>query len=733
MSVAVTPVNDDPTNAGSLPTDIAVIEDVLSNVDLSAIDLADVDAAGGDLTLTLTTGTGGNLTAADGTGITIGGTSTALTISGSLTDLNSYLNNASNIHYLHATGNFNGSDVDTIRVDVTDNGNTGSGGGTDINLGTLNVDITAVDDVPQVAVSSTPLSYTEQTAAVVVDGALTLTDIDGGDTTSGTVSISEGFVSGDSLNFTNQLGINGSYDSGTGILTLNGATSAANYQTALRSITFDSTSDDPGSRRVITFVLDNGIETSDTVSRTTILDARFDVDAESFTYVDDIFGTGDPAKADGTYEATGGLTGGGLRVYLGPGANPADVSGGWSKTVNLASDAFVSVVLDYRMLMGEGYESDEYGEVVLEIDGVRYGYDTNTSLVHVDGNGNGGGTEDTGWLNDEIHLHLTAGSHTFEIGAYNNKATAGDEWVEVFIDNILVTQMDYARVINVTAINDDPTNDGSLPTDITVTEDVLSNVDLSAIDLADVDAAGGDLTLTLTTGTGGNLTAAAGTGITIGGTSTALTISGSLTDLNSYLNTASNINYLHATGNFNGNDADTIRVDVTDNGNTGSGGGGTITLGTSNVDITAVNDTPTISAIANQTIAEDGTTGALAFTVGDVETAVGSLTVSATSSNTTIIPNGNLTLVNLGGGSWTIEAVPASNQNGGPTTITVTVADGTTTTDETFTVTVTAVNDAPVGLPTINGIVTEDQILSVDTSGISDIDGLGAFQLSMVT
>ena len=37
------------------------------------------------------------------------------------------------------------------------------------------------------------------------------------------------------------------------------------------------------------------------------------------------------------------------------------------------------------------------------------------------------------------------------------------------------------------------------------------------------------------------------------------------------------------------------------------------------------------------------------------------------------------------------------------------------------------VNDAPVGVPTINGTVTEDQVLTADASGITDIDGLGTF------
>ncbi len=42
-------------------------------------------------------------------------------------------------------------------------------------------------------------------------------------------------------------------------------------------------------------------------------------------------------------------------------------------------------------------------------------------------------------------------------------------------------------------------------------------------------------------------------------------------------------------------------------------------------------------------------------------------------------------------------------------------------------ITVTAVNDAPVGLPVISGTVTENQTLTADLSGISDVDGLGAF------
>ena len=58
--------NDNPANSGSLPTDLAVTEDTLSNLDLSLIDLADVDAGAGSLTVTLSTGAGSQLVATTG-------------------------------------------------------------------------------------------------------------------------------------------------------------------------------------------------------------------------------------------------------------------------------------------------------------------------------------------------------------------------------------------------------------------------------------------------------------------------------------------------------------------------------------------------------------------------------------------------------------------------------------------------------------------------------------------
>ncbi|HEY8938772.1 MAG TPA: hypothetical protein VIM59_01240, partial [Cellvibrio sp.] len=107
-------------------------------------------------------------------------------------------------------------------------------------------------------------------------------------------------------------------------------------------------------------------------------------------------------------------------------------------------------------------------------------------------------------------------------------------------------------------------------------------------------------------------------------------------------------------------------------------GGGTIFYPTSSANKTIVvssNASPTISSIANLSV-YDGTTtsGPIAFTVNDAETAGSSLNVTAVSSNTTLVPNANLTLVN-NGNSRTISVQPVAGVIGS-SVITVSVSDG---------------------------------------------------------
>src|SRR5262245_19112777 len=109
--------------------------------------------------------------------------------------------------------------------------------------------------------------------------------------------------------------------------------------------------------------------------------------------------------------------------------------------------------------------------------------------------------------------------------------------------------------------------------------------------------------------------------------------------------------------------------------------------------VTTGNTAPTITSIADQTVNEDATTAVLSFTVGDAETAAGSLLVSATSSNPVLVPTANI-LFGGSGAARTVKVTPAANQSG-TTTITVTVSDGQLSASTAFQVAVTPVNDAP--------------------------------------
>ena len=131
---------------------------------------------------------------------------------------------------------------------------------------------------------------------------------------------------------------------------------------------------------------------------------------------------------------------------------------------------------------------------------------------------------------------------------------------------------------------------------------------------------------------------------------------------------------------YNGEDA--LTFSATD-------GKGQSAQATVTITITPVNDVPTISPVANQRITAGSSTGDLAFTVGDVETAAGSLTLTAISSNTDLVPNDPSNLVLGGSGSSrTLNVVPAASASGS-TTITLSVSDGSATTSTTFAVDVT--------------------------------------------
>jgi hypothetical protein len=133
------------------------------------------------------------------------------------------------------------------------------------------------------------------------------------------------------------------------------------------------------------------------------------------------------------------------------------------------------------------------------------------------------------------------------------------------------------------------------------------------------------------------------------------------------------------------------------------------------------NTAPTITPMATQVIAEDGSTGPLAFTVGDGQTASTSLTFSATSSNLSLVPNTSAALaVGGSGAARTLTVTPQPNASG-VSTITVSVSDGVLSASTSFVLTVNAVNDPPVMSAIAAQTINEDQSIVVPFT-ISDVE-----------
>jgi uncharacterized repeat protein (TIGR01451 family) len=172
---------------------------------------------------------------------------------------------------------------------------------------------------------------------------------------------------------------------------------------------------------------------------TTLIDVHFDAGPDGFAYVDDPFrGTNAPGYANGAWIASGGFSGGGLRVDVGglDSSTIVGMSGGWQRSFSLAAPAQVVLSFRYRLTETAEYETDEFSQVLVGVDGVLYGIPPADYIAQVVG----GGPTTTGWQVAQVNLGtLPAGTHTLSIGGFNNQKTRYNEAAEVVIDDVLVT------------------------------------------------------------------------------------------------------------------------------------------------------------------------------------------------------------------------------------------------------------------------------------------------------
>ncbi|QTX19400.1 DUF4347 domain-containing protein [Comamonas aquatica] len=320
---------------------------------------------------------------------------------------------------------------------------------------------------------------------------------------------------------------------------------------------------------------------------------------------------------------------------------------------------------------------------------------------------------------------------------YNNSSNSPNSTTRtvqfIVTDGSSAQSTAVTRDITITAVNDSPTISAvaSLP----VTEDTQTALGL--ITFSDVDSTLGVATFSVGSGT---LSAIGAGGVTVGGTATALTLSGTLANINNFI-AANRLLYTPA-ANASGDVTLTININTTSVSDATT----TVTL-----QVAAVNDAPVITAPASISVTEDVSSVISGFSFSDVD--AGANTVTATFS----VPSGTLSAttgmgvtvggagtgeLTLSGSLADINAFIAANSLTFKTAqdsttnvvLTVTLNDkgssgsgGEQTDTQTVTLNVSAVNDVPVN--NVPGAQTASQNIALgfntangNAISITDVD-----------
>lgn len=175
----------------------------------------------------------------------------------------------SGIQTSHATPRQNLSQLEDGTIVITWQGN---GVGDDYGVFARQFSVGAVNQGPVVDLNGaatgidTTAAYTEDQAAVKLIQSVAVSD-DGSTLTGATISFASGFVAGDILRVNGSLsgainGITYGYNDTTGVLTMTGSASVADYQSLLSTLAYKTYSDNPGTARDITVTVTDGTATS---------------------------------------------------------------------------------------------------------------------------------------------------------------------------------------------------------------------------------------------------------------------------------------------------------------------------------------------------------------------------------------------------------------------------------------------------------------------------------------
>ena len=553
VDLVVTPVNDGPVRTAGTVNNLSVLEDSgLTSLGLGGLAFGPgggADEAGQTLTYQVTTipsaASFGSVYLADGTTVVGTGTYSLAQIQGM---------------QFRPTANKNGG-PSFFGFQVIDSGGTANGG-VDTLGEFIQLNITPVNDAPVIITTAAPLAYTENDPATAIDPGLNVSDVDNTNLTGATVTISANYANGqDLLGFTNQLGITGSWSAATGVLTLSGTTTVANYRTALRSVTFVNSSDAPSTlTRTISFVASDGTANSIAATRdisiTPVNDASVlaAVEGTSLAYSENAAATAITATitasdldntnlAGATIQITGNYQNGQDVLSF---TNTGSITGSWNATNGTLTLSGSDTVANYQAALRD----------------VKY---QNTS-------------DNPSGLTRTVSFTV-------------NDGTVSSNTV---IRNIAVTPVNDAPVATIT------------PVTYAATEQVALTLKNTGLSINDVDAGTGSMTVTLSVTEGTLTVTAGGSGavVTNSGTSS-VTITGTVTQINNLLSTDATSTVSYTDNTDTPSASATLTLQVNDNGNTG--GGPLTNSDSATINITEVNDPPVLAAIGNQSVNEGAT------------------------------------------------------------------------------------------------------------------------------
>jgi hypothetical protein len=540
-TVTVAATNDQPTITA--PGSITVTEDVATA--LTGISFADVDAEGASETATLSVGSG-TLAGTSGGGVTVSGSgTTSLTLSGTLANINTFIS-GSNVTFTTAS---NATSNVTLTVGVNDGGNTGSGGA-QTNSTTVTLSVTAVNDAPTITAPGS-ITVTEDVATALT--GISFADVDAGSASvTATLSVGSGTLAG-----TSGGGVTAS-GSGTASMTLSGSIANINTFISGSNVTF-TTASNATSNVTLTVGINDGGNTgaggAQTASTTVTLSVTAVNDAPTITAPGSITVTEDVATA---------LTG----------ISFADVDGGSaSETVTLSAGSGTLAGTS-----GGGVTVSGSGTTSLTLSGSIANINTFISGSNVTFT-----TASNATSNVTLTVGINDGGNTGAGGAQTNSTTV---------------------TLSVTAVNDPPVI--TVPGAQHASENgalVFASANSNPISIADVDAGGNPIQLSLTathgvlslnSGAIGALSFSVGAGT---GNAT-MTFTGTVANINSAL---AGMTYV-PTARYYG--AASVQIDADDQGFTGAGGAKT---DSKTIGITVDPVSPQVISVSS--ITADGTYG----------------------------------------------------------------------------------------------------------------------------